>query len=72
MNKITDWFDVVDAYNDRLNDTHDEVEIAGIGFLPSEILRECDPIAYRVGLSDWLDSEGIDTDDLEGDYETAI
>ena len=31
-------------------------EIFGMKYAPSYILRECDPIAYQVTLSDWLDS----------------
>lgn len=27
-----------------------------------------DPIAYKCGWLDWIDSEGIDTDELEDDY----
>ena len=50
-------------YNDMLDDVHGEF----MGYLASRILREVDPIAYRVGFHDWLDGEGIDTDDLEDD-----
>ena len=31
-------------------------ELFGMQYAPSYILRECDPIAYQVTLSDWLDS----------------
>ena len=50
-----------------LNETHEWPSVAGILFAPSGILRECDPIAYRVGFHDWADAEGIDTDELEDD-----
>lgn len=26
-------------------------------YYPSQILRECDPVTYRCGLNDWLDSD---------------
>ena len=59
--------EAIEAYDDMLNEIHDWPVIGGISFAPSDILRECDPIAYRVGFHDWIDAEGIDTDDLEDD-----
>jgi len=35
------------------------------GIYGSRILKTCDPIAYRTGFNDWLDSRGIDSDELE-------
>lgn len=34
---------------------------------PSRALRTTDRIAYRTSFNDWADSEGIDTDELEGE-----
>ena len=59
--------EAIEAYDDMLNEIHEWPVIGGISFAPSDILRECDPIAYRVGFHDWIDAEGIDTDDLEDD-----
>lgn len=55
-----------EAYADLL-DCEGDVTVAGYQFLPSRVLREVDPIAYRQGLLDYADSEDIDTDDLEDD-----
>lgn len=60
------WDDAVDQY-DELLDSDGDVPVAGVSFSPSRILRELDPIAYRCGLFDFIDSEGIDSDDLTGD-----
>ena len=59
--------EAIEAYDDMLNEIHEWPVIGGISFAPSDILRECDPIAYRCGFADWADAEGIDTDDLEDD-----
>ena len=64
---ITTMSEAIEAYDDMLNEIHEWPVIGGISFAPSDILRECDPIAYRVGFHDWIDAEGIDTDDLEDD-----
>lgn len=42
-----------EAYDDMLDGLYDEV----FGILPSTILKECDPIAYRVGFNDFEDSQ---------------
>lgn len=45
-------------FNEMLDECYPTVEIGGILFYPSRIVKECDPIAYRVWLSDWeADSE---------------
>jgi hypothetical protein len=54
--------DVYDYYNEMLNDCHNSVKVGELSFLASTVLREVDPIAYRVGLEDWLDS--LHTDGL--------
>jgi hypothetical protein len=40
-------------FEDYLNDAYPVVQIAGQVFFPSDILRECDPIAFRVYQSDF-------------------
>ena len=36
-----------EEFNDYLNDGYDDVEIFGLTFTPSEIIKNCDPVAYR-------------------------
>jgi hypothetical protein len=38
-----------------LNDSYPTYKIAGVEILPSEILKRCDPVAYRIALSDQAD-----------------
>jgi len=40
-------------FEDYLNDSYGRIEICGMVFFPSDILRECDPIAFRVYQSDF-------------------
>lgn len=46
-----------ERYDDMLDECYETVSIGEITFSPSTVLRECDPIAYRVYFSDWLDAE---------------
>jgi hypothetical protein len=55
-------------YCDML-DMDGPVTIAGVSFDPSRVLREMDPIAYDVGLADYMDLVGFDSDEDE-DYES--
>jgi len=55
----------VEQYNDLL-DCEGAVTVAGMQYNPSQILLRCDPIAYRCGLIDYLDSVAADmADELE-------
>lgn len=47
-------------------DSEGAVKVAGLEFLPSVILQECDPIAYRTGLNDYADSLERDGYIIEG------
>lgn len=40
-------------FDDMLDDSYPVYKIGDMTFYPSQILQECDPIAYRVGLSDF-------------------
>lgn len=54
--------EALEAYDDMLDEVYPD-QIFGIP--ASRILREVDPIAYRVGFSDWLDSPEVSEDDME-------
>jgi hypothetical protein len=59
---------MLDRFNDMLNECNPEA----MGFLPSTILRNCDPIAYRCAFVDYVDSEGIDPDSLDDYYTLGL
>ena len=56
--------DYLEWYNESLNDEGDVV-VCGLAFLPSDVLKEMDPTAYRCGFSDYLDFLGVDSDELD-------
>ena len=40
-------------FNDFLDECHNTVEVAGMEFYPSDVLKSCDPVAYRCMKSDY-------------------
>lgn len=40
---------------DESLDEEGSIKVAGCTFYPSQILKECDPVAYRCGLNDYAD-----------------
>lgn len=57
------------AYHSMLEELYGDVDVCGYSYSAADLLKNQDPIAYRCGFLDWCDSEGIDTDELEGVYE---
>jgi len=53
-----------ESYKDLIDEIDGPVTVAGIKFTASRILEELDPIAYRCGLSDYVDGMDV-TDDPE-------
>lgn len=55
---------------DNFLDAEGSVFVAGIEFYPSHILELMDPIAYRCGYNDWMDSYQCALEDaiLHEDY----
>lgn len=64
-NKIENFEIDPDDYKSDYDDVLDEggaVAVGGCEFFPSRILRELDPIAYRCGLNDYVDSIDLSDD----------
>lgn len=55
-------------YDDILDDDYEEVNIGGCIFTPSQILRCCDPIAYNMGMQDYISYR---LEDALSDFEVA-
>lgn len=53
-------------FDHMLDECHQEVNIFGYDFTPSDILKSCDPVAYRCGFEDYKDSL---RDDIEYELE---
>jgi cell division septum initiation protein DivIVA len=45
-----------DEYDELLDDCYPDYNIGYMTYTASQILQECDPIAYRIGLGEALDS----------------
>lgn len=67
--KYIDESEAYERYDEMLDECHEPMRIGDLVFYPSEVLSECDPIAYRCGFNDWLDSEDLTTDEDEAEAE---
>lgn len=56
---------LIEMYEEAL-DSGEDVKIGTLSYLPSQVLKAVDPIAYRVGLSDYADSLSQDGYEVEG------
>ena len=52
---IEGW--VEDGFDDMLDQDYETLKIGYLEFYPSQVLRECDPTAYRCMISDYQSSE---------------
>jgi hypothetical protein len=58
--EIKSWFD------EMLDESYPIIQIGNLIFYPSQILRECDPVAYRQSLLDFEDAIR-ENEDLENE-----
>lgn len=56
-----DPYEHEEDYKENL-DSEGEVNVCGLTFLPSQIIEELDPTAYRCGLIDYIDSLEVSDD----------
>lgn len=47
-------------YRDMLDECYPMVKIGNLEYWPSTVFEAVDPIAYRCGFTEWLDSEGYE------------
>ena len=45
-----------EMYDEMLDDCEGPVELCGMTYSASQVLREVDPVAYRCGFNDYVDS----------------
>ena len=48
---------IEDYYTAALDDIYPVVQICGLTFSPSQIVKELDPTAFRCGMQDYLDGD---------------
>lgn len=76
---ILSEYDALQEYDQMLDDVYPEVTLGFSSFLPSRVLKEMDPIAYRVGFREYVNGlvddgtfvEGY-TDDLEDSFDESM
>ncbi len=52
-----------EEYDDFLDEIDGEIKVGGLTFMASDIIKNCDPTAYRVGKSDYesdIDLNGVE------------
>ena len=54
-----------ESFEQYLDDVHPEVTIAGITFSAARVLREMDPIAFQVYMSDYASASNMDIEVVE-------
>jgi hypothetical protein len=66
---LSDWA-LEEAYDVHLDEVYGTVSIAGLEYPTSQALGDIDPVAYRCGFADWLDSavSGGAVFELKGAY----
>jgi hypothetical protein len=62
---LTEW-EAMGLYDDMLDECCESYNLNGMEYMPSTILKECDPIAYRVGFADYADSLAQEGMPVEG------
>ena len=65
-----------DDFDDFLDQIYPEINIGSLTFYPSQVLKECDPIAYRCAKSDYESEYDLDDceeyADLKADLESLL
>ena len=52
----------LEMYIEDIDNNNPMVVIGSMEFLPSRVLQEMDPVAFRCGFNDWCDWMNIDID----------
>lgn len=52
-------------FDEMLDESYPSFKIGQLEYSPSQILKECDPIAYRCEFNDWLDAEQLEIGEEE-------
>ena len=61
--------DKEEIFASMLDNCYDKITVCGIEFLPSDVLKSCDPVAYRCYCNDYISE--IDIENLS-EYQDVI
>ena len=56
------------SYDEMLDDCNPEIKIGTLTYCPSQVLKDCDPIAYQIGLGEFIDMDFVEHPYLPGQY----
>ena len=56
-----------ERFDEMLDETNDLVKIGSLTYLPSQVLKNVDPIAYRIAKYDFADMGFADDDEEDED-----
>ena len=66
MSRLISERQAAEMYDEMLDDCEGPVELCGMTYSASHVLREVDPVAYRCGFNDYVDSLTDDDIFVEG------
>ena len=66
MSRLITEAEALEMYEEMLDDCEGPVELCGMTYSASYVLREVDPVAYRCGFNDYVDSLTDDDIFVEG------
>jgi len=66
MSRLITETEALEMFNEMLDDCEGPVELCGMTYSASNVLREIDPVAYRCGFNDYVDSLTDDDIFVEG------
>jgi len=66
MSRLITEAEALEMYEEMLDDCEGPVELCGMTYSASNVLREIDPVAYRCGFNDYVDSLTDDDIFVEG------
>lgn len=62
-------YELQSMYDDMLDGVSETIQVFGLTYDPSHVLKELDPVAYRNGFNDYIDSMMQDGDLYEDEHE---
>ena len=62
-------YEIEEAFKEMLDDAYGIIKIGYGEYWASTVLKECDPIAYRIGLSEYEDEIREEEEEADDDEE---
>lgn len=59
--------DYIESYEDMLDECYEDIRFGCCSYSPSQVLKAVDPIAYEMGLDEYIESIEEDMEDEEDD-----